>query len=226
MFRPSPENRNSPLSILFLCLFGLSTSLFAEEVGVYGAIHGGINLARFSTSGPQENRRGLTFAGGFEIPLGDLFFLEPEIAYMERGYRLPLGTINAAGVADSFIKYDFVDIPILVKKRFGPADFSIDLMGGPYVGFALSRAAVTEASGGAVTTIDLSSTLASMDYGLVLGVGGNFAVARDSAVYLHMRYLWGLANLNATTTGSSSSASTTSLSSVGISLVLGYRVLL
>lgn len=218
MFKLSPESRNSfSLLALLVCLFSLFAH--AEEIGVYGTLHGGINLARFSSSGAQENRRGLTVGGGIEIPLGDLFFLQPEVTYIEKGSRTTLGAINAAGLADSFIKYDFVDVPILLKKRFGRGEFTVDLVFGPYIGFAMTRAAITQDASGTVTTTNLDSSLQSLDYGAVFGIGGNFKIDAETGVFLHGRYLWGLANLSVT-------ASSVSVKTSAISLILGYKVLL
>lgn len=209
----------------FSLLFLFATSGFAaQEVGIYGSLHSGLAVSRLSTSGPQENRRGLIFGGGVEIPLGELFFLQPELTYVEKGTRASLSAINSAGISDSIVKYDFLDIPVLVKKRFGTGEFMMDILAGPYLGYALTRAAVSESSTGTVTTTDMASSLATIDYGFVIGVGGTFRMSADASFYIQGRYSKGLAALNTTTV--TVGGSSVSLSMNAISLMFGYQVLL
>lgn len=189
------------------------------DVGLYGALHGGINLARTSANGPQENRRGITFGGGLEIPMGSSWYFQPEMSYVEKGSRAPLGDINSNSLTDAFLRYDFIEMPLLFKKKFGQADLAIELMGGPYVGFALTKAYVTESSTAGSTTTDLTSQLASLDYGLALGFGGDYRIANDTAIYFNARYMMGLANLDL-------SGSPTSVAMRSIFLVVGYRIMI
>ena len=188
--------------------------------GIYGVLQAGFNLGRFSTSGPQENRRGLIFGGGIELPLGGNFFLQPEVNYVEKGQRSTLSAINNLGATDAFVKYDFVDVAVLTKVKFGRNDLKLEILAGPYYGFALTRALVVSTSSGDTLT-DASSSLASSDYGGMIGIGADFKAGIDTAFYFNGRYVYGLANLASTTGGT-----VTSVSNRGIFLSFGYRFLL
>lgn len=218
MSRPSPASRSNLLTI-FVVLFCAAT-VFAED-NIYGSLQIGMNLGRFSTSGPQENRRGLVFGGGIEIPVGGNYFIQPEVNYIEKGGKSDLNSINTSGVADIYIKYDFVDIPVLFKARYGESDLRVELLGGPYVGFALSKALVVEPVSGSATSTNLN--FGGTDYGAILGLGVDFKISSDSWFYFTGRYIYGLANIvSATTTGASSSV--TAVNNRGIMMAFGYKI--
>lgn len=220
MYRPSPASRSNLLCILTL-LF-CSAAALAED-SIFGSLQVGLNLARFSSSGPQENRRGLVFGGAVEIPIGNNYFLQPEMNYIEKGGRSTLNTINAAGALDIFIKYDFVDIPILFKARFGESDMRLELVGGPFIGFALTKSLVVQniSGGDTSTAVDLAGT----DYGAILGLGADFKISSDSWFFFTGRYIMGLANIVPSTLAASSSSSTASaVNNRGIMMAFGYKI--
>lgn len=222
MFRPLLASRNRLKSFLAILAFSFIALSAKAEDSVYGSLQIGLNLGRFSTSGPQENRRGIIFGGGIEIPLGGNYYLQPEMNYIEKGGRSDLNSINALGAEDVFVKYDFVDIPLLFKARFGESDFRVEVLGGPYFGFAITKTLVVQ-----TTTATTSSTaqLAGTDYGAILGVGADFKVSGDSSVFFTGRYMLGLADASAaTTTSSTSTAAATAVNNRGIVLALGYKI--
>ncbi len=217
MFRPLPASRSNLLCLLAL-LF-CSAAALAED-SIYGSLQLGLNLGRFSSSGPQENRRGLVFGGAIEIPLGGNYFFQPEMNYIEKGGRSTLNSINAAGAADIFIKYDFVDIPLLFKARFGEADMRLELVGGPYIGFALTKSLVVQSSSGTDTStaLDLTGT----DYGAILGLGADFKISNDSWFFLTGRYIMGLANV--ATTAASTTTAVSAVNNRCIMMAFGYKI--
>ena len=76
---------------------------------------------------------GFSAGAGFELSVGDIFSIQPEILYTQKGYKLK----DQDGSLQ--FKLNYVEIPVLLKFSFGEED-ELRFFGyaGPYVGYALN----------------------------------------------------------------------------------------
>lgn len=79
---------------------------------------------------------GFSAGAGFELSVGDIFSIQPEILYTQKGYKLK----DQDGSLQ--FKLNYVEIPVLLKFSFGEED-ELRFFGyvGPYVGYALNGSA-------------------------------------------------------------------------------------
>lgn len=150
-------------------------ALGAERVAPTFGIQGGLSLANLS--GPNtvttSNITGFAVGGLIELPLTESVLLQPEVLFVQRG-----ATIVDAGSVRLAARYDALQIPVLVKIRFGEGIRPF-LFAGPSFNFAVSNRLTVETPGGSsavnfsANTFDLAGTL-----GLGVEFGSLFVSAR------------------------------------------------
>lgn len=157
----------------------------ADEPRVELGIRAGLNLASvngddvsFEDVSP-ENRVG--FSGGLfaGIRVTPSFLIQPEVLYTQKGARY-----EAAG-EEAVIKLDYVEVPVLLKGRFGSAGVKPSVFAGPAVAFKVSGKA--QFRGEEEDVEDVKGT----DFGIVLGAGLDLA-AGSGAFTVDARYTLGL----------------------------------
>ena len=152
-------------------------------------IKGGVNVANvngnFSDSVSNWKSR-VGFCGGIflELNIGRLLTIQPEILYTMKGAEATLdeGALTGTGK----LRFDYLEIPILLKVRIPTGDIHPFVFAGPAIGFNL-KAAFQDITGS-------SSDVAGMnkvDYSAVLG--GGLQLGRS--IHIDARYTLGLQKL-------------------------------
>jgi hypothetical protein len=118
--------------------------------------------------------------GGFfvTIPLGEWFYIQPELIYASKGatYSLTDGTT----IFTATVAAPYVDIPILLKMYLptGSGDgLRPNVYAGPYLGFkaGTGKMKMDVTYGGQSTTSEEALTsLKKTDFGIILGAGVDF----------------------------------------------------
>lgn len=125
-------------------------------------------------------------AGGFiEYRLMDQWFLQAELNYLNKGWRVP-GTLIGDEVS---LKY--FEVPLFFKIKFPWNNLSPALMAGPWVAYLHS--ASNTLSG---VSFDTTSATKRFEYGLYLGAEINMALSENLELGLGARYGWGLSDIN------------------------------
>jgi hypothetical protein len=157
----------------------------ADGPRVEFGIRAGLNLASvngddasFDNVSP-ENR--VAFSGGLfaGIRVTPNFLIQPEVLYTEKGARY-----EAAG-EEAEIRLDYVEVPVLLKGRFGSGGVKPIAFVGPAVAFKVSGKA--EFQGEEEDIEDVKS----VDIGIVFGAGLDLAVG-SGAFTIDARYTLGL----------------------------------
>ena len=109
------------------------------------------------------------FSGGVyaDIPLSSQLSFQPELAYSQKGFSLAQGAdIDLFGAplpigvrADT--RFDYLDLPLLIKAKFGSDNFKAFVMGGPSIGYALNGRVKTRAT--AFLNTDITNTSIDLD---------------------------------------------------------------
>jgi hypothetical protein len=146
----------------------------------------------------------------FEIGLGESFAIQPELALIQKGSKTVDDVLNE----DLELKFTNIEVPVLLKFRFGSESFKAFITAGPTFGYLAS---------GKYTFGDESETLEGDDWddinrleiGASVGAGIGFGVG-PGTLFLDGRYLLGLSDLDKT--------DDSKVTNKGIGLSLGYLI--
>jgi hypothetical protein len=161
----------------------------ADDPSVAFGIRGGLNLAKFHGDDASfdevepKNRTGFCGGAFVAIPLGQRFLIQPEALYAQKGARY-----EEAGEKLT-LKFDYLEVPLLFKVRFGSGNAKPGIFAGPAVAFKIKSR--LESDGEGEDAEDVKST----DFGIVAGLGLDLAAGGGSFV-IDARYTWGLTTLD------------------------------
>lgn len=126
------------------------------------------------------NRTGF-FAGGFaNIPLGEVFSIEPALYYSQKGYELR-GSLNVKGAeflgvnAKAGLNMQYIDLPVVAKANFN----GFEVFAGPQISYLSS--ATLKTSAGLLgfdllkTSTDATPVFNKWDAAITAGIGYNFS---------------------------------------------------
>ena len=177
--------------VLSVALFGATSDAFAQ--GVSGGIKGGVNFSNLTFDFDDgdddlefDSRTGLVGGAFVTLPLGDIFSVQPEFLYTQKGAKL-----NEDGF-ESDVRVDYFEVPVLARFSSAPSgNSSFQFFAGPYVAFKLKAEATSEFDGEDFDE-DLDEDVEDLDYGLIVGGG-----VEAGAFVVDLRYSWGFKNANA-----------------------------
>ena len=176
-----------------------------SQVPVRLGLDVGINLANQSISrdvGPQSYRSGLIIGGVAEICISDLLSIQAEPAYIQEGTVLTGGirSMNGTFPEEETFKLAYFEIPLLLKAKFGTADFKPVFFVGPNVGFLLSAIYQTknyDVQGlGTLDGLDIKDRYKSVNVSLDAGAGAEYRISNGLSLTGSVRYSFGLKDIN------------------------------
>jgi len=182
-------------SVFTLTVLGLALAagvVAAQEVGLVAkGIKAGLAMSSFTGDDKEYEgvepgtRMGLAAGGFLTFALGPNFALQPEALYVMKGAKYEEGGDELT------IKLNYIDIPVLLKYRFTAAGSTRPcLFAGPVASIKASAKAKSD-FGGVEEEEDMSDEVKSLDFGIALGGGLDFAMA-SSTVTFDVRYTLGL----------------------------------
>ena len=151
-----------------------------------------IGLAFARTSGDdisdEEAKTGLLVGAAFNLPLDeDLISLQPEVLYIQKGTKQDGSRLRR--------RFNYVEVPILVKVSIGTDQIKGYFNAGPSLGFGVSsKQRLTDDSYGKVTFGGDPGFAKRIDVGLQFGGGVGFEAGPGSLI-LDLRYGVGLLNV-------------------------------
>jgi hypothetical protein len=163
-----------------LLLIGAFAALLAlpqpADAGVRFGLKGGANVASVNGNlGDQVENWKSTFgfcAGIFlELNFGRVLTIQPEVLY----------TVKGADTGDGKLKFDYIEIPVLLKVRIPISSIHPFVFAGPAFGWNLKAA---------IEGIDIGD-MPPADYSAVLGAG----LQLGRSVHIDARYTMGLTKL-------------------------------
>jgi hypothetical protein len=164
-----------------------------------------------------KNSTGLALGALLEIGLGERFAIQPEVNLVAKGYRL-----DDDGFSDYTEKFNYLEVPLLLKLRFGGENIGVYLAAGPSFGYALSghKKGTTIFGGQVDEDIDFDQDLLKRtDFGAQAGIGINLGLG-PGALFVDGRYLLGFTDLNDDPT----LADELEIRHAGINLNAGYKI--
>ncbi len=182
---------------IVLFLTGVNQVLKAQTMGL--GVRGGVNLA---TSEVREKIDGswntdmkdyiVGVNAGLVVEIGfsDMFFLQPEVNYVQKGYKT---TIQNGTKSEFTTTMNYVEMPILLKGEFGAGDLKFNAILGPTFSYAFDGKTKFD---GETTDIDFGKdNVKQYDIGGMAGIGLGYDVY-PGTVFLDARLGWGFTNLN------------------------------
>jgi len=198
-------------SIVFTLIF-MSQFSFAQTFSIGGKV--GLAQSGISTPGgislvdPYIKSYGGWDAGIVtNIGFRNGFSIQPEISYVEKGFKIDEGwNIPILGIdlpigTKVITKLRYIEMPILAKYSFGNEKIKGYVMGGPTLGYAASAAAKTYANFIINFALnEISIPLSSIggqrfEFGGMAGIGTSISAGR-STLFLDVRYAQGFTDIN------------------------------
>jgi hypothetical protein len=176
-----------PLAVLFLA------ALLTQGASAAVGLKGGLALSNFTYSG-EASPLPLT---NLTAPVGGIFFnlglglvsIQPEILYVRMGTHMEVSPDWAED------RFDYVQVPILLKVNLMPGPVRPMIFAGPYGSYLLAAKEV-DYVGGVTESVDIKDQVKSTDYGIVFGGGLDFHLGLIK-LSAEARYNLGLANIEA-----------------------------
>ncbi|NLN25623.1 MAG: PorT family protein [Bacteroidetes bacterium] len=174
--------------LLFIACAGFAISASQAQEIRFG-VKGGVNFANMTMeaegiSMSPGSRTAFHIGGLVEIPLSDVFSVQPEILYNSVGSKLSIMGI------ESTTKLDYISIPIMAKYYFTEG-FAVEA--GPQVGFLMSAKSEFSSSIPMMEDgeEDVKDEFKGIDFGL--GIGASYRL--DMGLFFSARYVLGLSNI-------------------------------
>lgn len=168
-----------------------------QDRGAAFGLKGGVNLASFHGRGEVDTgevrlapvrRTGLAGGAFLAIAAGQSLLVQPEVLFTQKGARY------ARGGDQLTYEVDYLEVPLLLKRRLGGGSVRGALFAGPAAGFALASKVVGRSGDGEEVSGDTSDQVRSVDWGLAFGGGVDIA-AGGGTLTLEGRYTLGLSPL-------------------------------
>lgn len=147
----------------------------AQEI-TFG-VKGGLNVYTLDSNNNSDlgSKIGVNFGVLGHTHLNELFALQPEIIYSQKG----------AKSGDTSLKLDYINVPVLVQYMF---DNGFRMQAGPQLGFMMNAEAINNNS-----TVNLEENYKSVDLGL--SIGGSY-LSSTSGFGIDARYNHGLSDIS------------------------------
>jgi len=180
------KNRLLLILVNVIGLSSFSQQAFASGFGFEGGMSLGQVAVAPATTATLTNRSG--YAGGafFDLSLTNWLSIGPEVLWVQKG-----GKISVLGVESTY-RFDYIDVPLLMKIRLGGQGMGFYLYGGAAYGFAMARLIDV----GALTGLDATASVKSSDLSVHAGASIGFMLGKGTEFVLSGRYIMGLQDID------------------------------
>ncbi len=157
---------------IFASLLAIPRPAAAE---IWFGFKGGVNMAKVVGDDAHfdlHNWKNKTaFSGGIFVSfgLGKYFAIQPEILYTMKGSKTNWTEAEVDYTAK--LKYNFIEIPLLLKLRIPLGPITPFIFAGPSVGFMMNDAVQTIERSSDGSSIEMATDLPKFDYGAIVGAG-------------------------------------------------------
>lgn len=192
-------NSVKSVMILLVLVAGFA-SVRAQSLSV--GVRGGMNLANVAVEDEDDveldNRSGLDIGLLLNIGISESFSIQPEIHYMQKGYRFELEEefFGEVITIDQDVLLNYLEVPILAKLALGNETVQLMINAGPSLGYALNGKVESEIFGEKEEEdIDFSDDgnedFNRLDFSMLFGLGLGFNTG-PATIFVDARYLLGL----------------------------------
>lgn len=207
------------LLVLLICM--ISNTNGQNAIG--GKI--GYNIATFRGDTDDFEDKGFIFGfqfgGIFEYGINEQFSIQPEVVYIKKGASNEFLGADGDGQTDFLLNY--IELPILVKYKYGSTDnLNLYLTGGPTIGYLQGGRSETDLFIGGERieeNMDINfgdeDSFRRFEIGIALGIGANLPLGSGN-LFGEARFSTGITDLN------DNNLSDSSTNNIGLGLSIGY----
>jgi hypothetical protein len=177
------EMKSRTVAYAFALTLGLAAPTLQAQVSV-GPM-AGVAIYTFTGSGADivDPDLGANFsktsrvgflAGGFaEFEFGEIFAVEPQLLWVQRGAKYEVDLSDGSGSGSLTFKLDYIQVPVLFKAEYRKAgqEFAPSLFAGPAVAFRTSCKLQVESGSGSLSDDCPANTVSGTAWSLIFGVG-------------------------------------------------------
>lgn len=187
-----------------LILIAVATLLLANIGFAQVSIEKGVLLGlNFSTIGGKDatnptpdSKTGLAIGGFVSFKLADLFSLEPQLFYMQKGAT---AKVSSNGVTVNLTwYYNYLEVPVLAKLNIplaGNVAFKPSIFAGPAFGLRIGTPSLKGEASGQSAEADVQNST-STDFSLVFGAGARIPGVVFNGILIDIRYTLGLSSVD------------------------------
>ncbi len=138
---------------------------------------------------------GLVGGGLIELSISDKFAIQPELLYSQHGFAVDMTFFDEEFSVKT--RFNYLQVPILAKIKFGSEPVGFHVMAGPYAGYGVGDITVSTEMDGEKEEETASwedTELKRVDFGVAAGLGVSIS-AGPGRIGLDARYQLGLANM-------------------------------
>lgn len=183
--------------LVLLCAVCMSYASMAQSVSVGPRV--GVNFATQKLSGDDaaddfndavKSATGLQAGLVLNLALNDMFSIQPELLYAQKGFKLEEGDTKLN------FKANYLEVPVLAKIAFGSETVQGFVTAGPTVGYWMNGKSKGTFLGEDLGTedYDFDDTDNRLDLGASFGVGLGYGVG-PGMLNLDVRYGFGLSSV-------------------------------
>jgi hypothetical protein len=176
-----------------------SVPVALDAQGVVVGAKGGLTFANISTDdsdlSSSDTRNGIVAGLFLQIGLGEILALQPEVLYAQKGFS------DEEDGVDLTAEFDYIEIPLLLKARFGgESSVRPALYAGPVISFE-SSCSISGEEGGVSAEVDCDladlefEDRKTTDFGVAFGGELQFDVSESVVALVDARYALGLSDL-------------------------------
>ncbi len=215
------------ITFLWIALLLLTVSSVTAQIGLKaGATLSNLSQEAFEDDIDDfEEKSTHGFQAGLfaELPISDVFSIQPELIWMQKGGKT-LYTQIAGQEVERNLRYNYLEVPVLAKVKAGSTDGSgigLFFYGGPFISYALNGNISTEIGEEKLEDQDIefddTDNQRRIDWGAAFGLGVNLG-----ALALDLRYDLGINNLLDDDLDTGGADDETYLRTRSIGLTLGF----
>lgn len=177
--------------LITLTAFATFSFINAQEDDIRFGAKGGLNISNFAGDDADDfkSKVGFHFGAIVEIPVSDVFAVQPELIFSTQGSQFTLEDFDGfeSFTFDTTFKLSYLNLPIMAKYYVAEG---LSLQVGPQLGFLLDAKVKVEVEGTEVED-DAKEAFKGVDFGLNFGLGYQL----EAGVFFDARYNLGLSNI-------------------------------
>lgn len=200
--------------IYCLLIIGFATNINAQaKFGVRAGLNlANVNISSEGLSISPDGKVGLTIAGIANIGITETFSIQPEVHFIQKGYKLEVDFLGSS--SEQKLKLNYLEVPIHAKYKFSDGNIAGYVLAGPSIGYALSGKNENCLDGDCDTEdLEFNDDDGFNRTEVGLSIGGGVHIGQ---IFVDLRYVLGVSNF------ASDDVSETEIKNKGFQIGVGY----
>lgn len=166
------KNKIQLFTVIIALVFSVSAIQAQVDSAAQFGIKGGVNFSNMYTDDVDDENVLTSFNAGVfvNLPVSDLFSIQPEVLYSRKGAELTYDNAFATGSAKFNLNY--IEVPVLLKINVSE---NFNIHAGPYFAYLIDSKITNQGDGVFDFETDIDNDdLNKFDAGIAAGIGFDF----------------------------------------------------